>query len=147
MIDLSTGALPLPDLRLSASLTCSALLASKLGRAGSVEHTPTGWTHVDLASLVLDGHTFLVRVSFQGERLDGYTLTDKDPRFGSSWDDWSSKKELARRDAHDAWLSQALGDGGGKGPGLAYTLPWGKAWSSYDAAGGAAAIGVSFRKP
>jgi len=146
VIELSTGTLALPTLRLSASLTCTALLASKLGRSGSVEQTATGWTHVQLERLVLDDHTFLVRVSFQGERLDGYTLTDADPRFGSSWDDWSSKKELARRDAHDAWLQQELGGGGGKGPGLAYTLPWGEAWSKYDAAGGSASIGVRFRR-
>lgn len=147
MIDLANGSLPLPSLRLSASLTLAALLASKPGRSASVERTATGFTHVDLGRITFDDHVFLVRVSFQGERLDSYALSDADPRFGSTSDDWSSKKELARRDAHDAWLRKALGEGGGKGPGLAYKLPWGEAWSSYDAAGGAASIGVRFRRP
>ena len=147
MIDQATGTLLLPKLPLSATLTCSALLASELGRSATIERTATGWTHLDLGPQVFLDRTFLVRVSFEGERLDGYTLTDADPRFGSSFDDWSSKKELARRDAHDAWLRQELGDGGGKGPGLSHSRPWGEAWSSYDAAGGAASIGVRFRRP
>jgi hypothetical protein len=147
VIDPTTGTLLLPGLRLGAGLTLAEVLASNPGRSGSVERTAAGWAHVDLGPQLLGQHTFGVRASFDGERLDGYTLAAADPRFGSSWDDWSSKKELARRDAHDAWLMEALGVGGGKGPGLAYALPWGEAWSRYDAAGGSASIGIRFRRP
>ena len=146
MIAHDTGALLLPAPGLAPGLTLSALLACPLGRGASCYDMGTGWTRVELGPRPLGGRTFFVCASFEGERLDGYALCDADPRFGSSWDDASKKKELARRDAHDAWLMAALGAGGKRQPQLAYALAWGEAWSSYDPLGGSSSIGVRFRR-
>jgi hypothetical protein len=45
------------------------------------------------------------------KRCCPYRLWIADARFGTSWDDWSEEKELARRDAQDAWLVEQLGAG------------------------------------
>jgi hypothetical protein len=86
---------------------------------------------------------------FEHERLDGCRLWICDPRYGTSWDDWSEEKQLALRDAHDSWLVEMLGPGsrfawaGGSLP--EYRFEWGEVWSSYDPRSGSSSIGVRFR--
>lgn len=110
----------------------------------------TGWMHIDPGPQAVDGLTFGVSLAFEGERLDGYSIWMADARFGTSWDDGSEEKQLARRDAHDTWLTAALGPGarrpGPTGPELSYTFPWGEVWSTFDARSGSSTIGVRFRR-
>jgi hypothetical protein len=110
----------------------------------------TGWMHVSLEPQTVDGLVFGVAIHFEAERLDGYSLSLVDARYGTSWDDYSEEKQLAQRDAHDAWLVAILGPGNRKpsprGPELRYSFPWGDAWSTFDAKGGSSSIGVRFRQ-
>jgi hypothetical protein len=138
MIDRETGALVLPAGRIDRGLTLGAFERSPLGRACKRNDVGTGWVHFDLPNQTGGKRTFGVRVSFERERLDGFTLWLVDPRFGTSWDDASEEKELARRDAHDAWLGEMLG--------AARDFPWGEVWSTYDARDMSSTIGVRFRR-
>jgi hypothetical protein len=110
----------------------------------------TGWMHVYPGAQTLDGLVFGVDLVFDGERLDCYSMWLADPRYGTSWDDWSEEKQLAQRDAHGAWLVKSLGPGERKpspqGPELSYTFPWGDVLSTFDARGGSSRIGVRFRR-
>ena len=150
MIDRDTGALVLPDGRIERELTRSSLLSSLLAKGTRSEDMQTGWAQVYLKPRRLGGREFGVHLVFEGERLDSYALSLHDPQYGTSWDDWSEAKELARRNAHDAWLEAGLGKGKSEGAGrareLRYTFPWGRVWSSFDPKGGASSIGVRFRR-
>ncbi len=110
----------------------------------------TGWMHAQLPSQADDTRNVGVRLLFEGERLDGYRLWIVDPRYGTTWDDWSEDRQLAQRDAHDEWLLGMLGPGARKrAPGgmeLSYSLPWGDVWSSYDPRSADSSIGVRFRR-
>ncbi len=137
-IDRETGALILAKGRLERGVERSAFRRSALGRASERNDMGTGWVHFDLPKQTDGDRTFGVRVSFEDERLDGYTLWLADARFGTSWDDATEAKELARRDAHDAWLAEMLG--------RKREFPWGEARSTYDAREMSATIGVRFRR-
>jgi len=143
VIDRGTGALALIGGRLEPGLTRRRLLSSPLGREAARVDMGNGWMTVGLGTHQLGGRAFLVSASFEGQRLDGYTLCDADPRLDAEWDE---KTERARRAAHDKWLEAALGAGGERKPELTYALPWGEAWSSYDPRGGGTTIGVRFRR-
>jgi hypothetical protein len=87
---------------------------------------------------------------FEGERLDGYRLWIEGTPYGTSWDDGSEEKELARRDAQDVWLAEMLGVGvrvqRPSGSALTYSFPWGEVWSGYDPRSAGSDIGVRFRR-
>jgi len=150
VIDRRTGALVLSAGSIERNLSRSSLLASALAARATCDDMYTGWMHVYLGPQGLDGTLFGVVLHFEVERLDGYSLSLVDARYGTSWDDYSEEKQLAQRDAHDVWLVAALGPGHRKpsprGPELRYSFPWGDAWSTFDARGGSSSIGVRFRR-
>ena len=150
MIDHETGALTVREGRISPDITRSAFATSPMAAGSSVDDMRTGWAQVTLAAQVDRGWTWGVRLLFDGERLDGYRLWIADARFGVSWDDWSEDKELARRDAQDAWLVEQLGEGvrieRPSGSVLTYSLPWGEAWSGYDPRSAGSDVGVRLRR-
>ena len=108
-----------------------------------------GWVHFYLGPETLAGENFIVTLAFDGERLRSYDLRLADPKYGTSWDDYSEEKQLAMRDAHDAWLMPQLGSGERKpsmrGPELYYSFLWGEVWSTFDAKGGSTSIIVRLR--
>lgn len=138
MIDRETGALVLSSSRLDRNLTRSAFESSPLGRESNPNDVGTGWVHFDLPNQTSGDRTFGVRVSFEGDRFDGFSLWLVDARYGTSWDDASEEKELARKGAHDAWLTEMLG--------AKRDFPWGEAWSTYDPRALSSTIGVRFRR-
>jgi hypothetical protein len=150
VIDRETGALVLPSGRIGSAVTRTVFLASPLAAQERCVDVSTGWTQVYLTPQAVDGLTFGVKVVFEGEQLDGYSLWIVDARYGTSWDNWSEEKELARRDAHDTWLTAALGPGerrlSSNGPDLSYSFSWGEVWSTFDARGGSSTIGVRWRR-
>jgi hypothetical protein len=150
MIDRRTGALILSNARIGRDLTRSSFLSTPMGARARCDDMKTEWMHVYLQPQVVGGLTFGIDLVFEGERLDGYSLALVDPKYGTSWDDWSEEKQLAERDAHDAWLVESLGPGereaSPRGMELRYEFPWGKAWSTFDARGGSSSIGVRFRR-
>lgn len=150
MIDRRTGALVLSGGSIGCDLSRSSLLASPMSAQATCEDMHTGWMHVYLGPQDLDGTKFGVALHFESERLDGYSLSLVDARYGTSWDDYSEEKQLAQRDAHDAWLIATLGPGNREpspqGPELQYSFPWGDAWSTFDARAGSSSVGVRFRR-
>jgi hypothetical protein len=150
VIDRHTGTLVLSNGRIACDLSLFAFRSSPMAGRAKYEDMGTGWVHVSLEPKALDGLMFGIKLIFEGERLDSYSLWLMDARHGSSWRDGSEEKELARRDAHDAWLVVTFGSGERrgteKGPELRYTFPWGEVWSSFDAGGGSSSIGVRFRR-
>ena len=139
MFDASTGALTFeePPAVISPSLTRDQFLAGKLAHGAT--------THVDnepYHSWKLDG-TFrssgldlLVVLWFHGQQLTMVSLMNPDPRFGTSWADYSLEKEMARKTSHDAWLSRVLPS--------PHNLSWGSVWSGYDDKGGFSDIVVRY---
>ena len=109
----------------------------------------TGWIQVYLEPQTVDGAVFGITLHFEAERLDGYSLSLVDERYGT-WDDYSEAKLLAQRDAHDAWLVSTIGPGTREpGPGgleLTYSFTWGKVWSTFDARAGSSSIGARFQR-
>ncbi|HEY1698053.1 MAG TPA: hypothetical protein VGG39_38095 [Polyangiaceae bacterium] len=148
VIDPGTGSLALAAGRIDAATSRADLRAMPVAAGARWDDMHTGWVHVELADATGTA-TFAVRLLFEGERLDGYRMWMLDPRFGTSWDDWSEEKQRAQQDAHDAWLIGLLGPGTRRptpgGPELAYSLPWGEVWSAYDPRSGSSTIGVRFR--
>lgn len=149
VIDRGTGALILPGARIEPGLSRSAYLSSPLGAQSRCDDMHNGWVHFYPGAQGLNERMFAVRLVFEGERLDSYSLWLDDPRYGTSWDDYSEEKQLAMRDAHDVWLVAQLGPGeripSPRGPELHYALPWAEVWSTFDAKGGSTSIIVRFR--
>jgi hypothetical protein len=150
VIDRQTGALILSSGRIEPDLRRSAFLASPMGAKAKCDDMHNGWMHLYPGPQTLDGLEFVVRLVFEGERLDSYSMWLDDARYGTSWDDYSEEKQLAQRDAHDTWLVATLGPGerepSPRGPELRYTFPWGEVYSTFDARGGSSPIGVRFRR-
>jgi hypothetical protein len=111
VIDPLTGALVLKGRSIDRDVSPSALLASPLGAHATREDLPAGWTHVYLGSGDSDGKALGVALHFEGDRLYGYSVSLADPRYGTSWDDYTEEKQIAKRDAHDALLVASLGQG------------------------------------
>jgi hypothetical protein len=57
-----------------------------------------------------------------------------------SWDDWSEKKERARKKSHDRWLKTLLGS-------PPYEYPWGAVTSSFNPRSASSSIVISYRAP
>jgi hypothetical protein len=47
--------------------------------------------HVHLQPEVVGQVTWGIDLVFEAERLDGYRLALVDPKYGTSWDDWSEE--------------------------------------------------------
>jgi hypothetical protein len=139
MFDAKHGSLTFdqPPTVIAPSLTRAQFLASALA-AGASTHVQNEPYH----SWKLNG-TFrsaglelIVVLWFHGQRLTMVSLMDPDPRFGTSWEDCSLEKEMARKVSHDAWLSRTLP--------LDRDVSWGSVWSGYDEKGGFSDIVVKY---
>ena len=53
--------------------------------------------------------SFVITLCFHDERLIRVDLTHVDPKYGTSWSDWSEEKEAQRKAEHDRWLQGHLG--------------------------------------
>jgi hypothetical protein len=98
---------------LGPDLTHEIFRDSATGRESKL----VGYTDVHrsyhLPAVEAHGTTFLLSVSFEGERLTRITWMDGDPSFGSTYAEWSEEKEQRRNDRHHEWLEQwgiALGE-------------------------------------
>jgi hypothetical protein len=128
MFELSTGAITFerPPTVIAPSLTRDPFLGSSLadGATTHVENEPYHSWKLK-GTFRSAGLELLVVLYFREQQLTMVSLTDADPRFGTSWDDHSLEKEMARKASHDLWLSRALGPG--------RNFSWGSVWSGYDA--------------
>lgn len=139
MFDASSGALTFeqPAAVIAPSLTRDQFLGSALA-AGATTHVANEPYHSwKLAGTFRSaGLDLLVVLWYHGQQLASISLMDPDPRFGSSWNDHSKEKEMARKASHDAWLSRVLPP--------SRSFPWGTVWSGYDERGGFSDIRVRY---
>ncbi|HRI44282.1 MAG TPA: hypothetical protein PLL78_06920 [Fimbriimonadaceae bacterium] len=95
----------------------------------------------------------LVSAYFEGSALRMIDLVVTDEP-GSTWDEWTTEKEAATKERHDAlcrvWLGNpteilSSSDEAISGA-LHYVFPWGKVLSGYDSKGGASSIMVRYEQ-
>lgn len=138
MIDLATGTLNFaePPLTVGSQFRLSEFLASEPGKraASLVDNDP--WRSWRLVETYAAGIPLAVALYFRGEELVMIDLAHVDARFGTSWDDWSEEKELARKASHDAWLAEHVGE--------RRMFPWGEISSHYDAKGGGSHLSIRY---
>ncbi len=89
---------------------------------------------------LIDEREFAIDLYFEDERLKSIDLALLDPRFGTSWDDWSEASEKRRMAAHTKWLRGFLD---GDGPG--WKFAWGTIESNFDPRGGGSSIRIGYR--
>lgn len=123
---------------ITPSLTRSSFLASSLGSEAvpSVRNEPyaSWWVRRELG-----GRSFHITIYFEGERLRSLDLALTDSAFGTTWSDWSRERELARKAAHDSWLSEVDST---LAPPRRYG--WGQVASVFDERAGASVIVLAF---
>jgi hypothetical protein len=96
MIDPRTGALILAKARIGFDLTRSSFLSTPMAKRSHCEDLRNGWMHVHLQPEVVGQVTWGIDLVFEAERLDGYRLALVDPKYGTSWDDWSEASNQQR---------------------------------------------------
>ncbi len=79
-----------------------------------------------------------VTFQFQGERLAHMVLCHSASRFGTSWDNWSEQRELARKAFHDNWLVHKVQVVPG-------SYLWGSVCSAFDQKTGGASILITYQ--
>lgn len=119
---------------LSGALTRSEFLSSFEGGSSStvVENEP----HHSFKFKDED-ESIIIVVCFKGENLNTVEFCLDDPKYGSSWSEWSEEKEMKRKKDHETWL---------KTKGLAHgkVYSWGCVKSVYDQRAGCSTVVVSF---
>jgi len=88
--------------------------------------------NVDIENLI-----FYVNVCFHNNRLfciDFGFVTEQEKKL--SWDDWSEKEELKRKDIYEEWLTEKIGE--------KRTYSWGKIGASYDPRGGVSSMVINY---
>lgn len=139
MIDPTTGVLLFeePPVQFGPALTRTQFFSSTESN-GAVDFVKNEPWH----SWKLKGqHTsaslpFIVVLYFHGESLTMVNLCHDDPKYGTSWEDWTLEKEMSRKGTHDQWLSAILGD--------RRSFPWGRVGSEYDQRSGGSSIVISY---
>lgn len=139
MFNEQTGVLTFdrPQVSIGPSLTRDEFLLSSLAEGATtlVQNEPHHAWKLGRCFQSL-GIELLVALVFRDQELSTMSLMDADPRFGTSWDDASYDKEMARKDSHDVWLSSILPPRG--------EFLWGKVWSAYDDKGGFSCVIVNY---
>jgi hypothetical protein len=137
-MDQATGEIRLPGGVLGPTLTRDAFHASPLADGAEIFVQNEPWCSFKLAQVPVLTTQYIVVVFFHGQRLTMVHLTDADPEFGASWDDWSEEKELRKKARHAAWLREVFDLPVG-------TYAWGDVASEYDVRSGGSSIIVTYR--
>jgi hypothetical protein len=147
-LDPATGAIRLDrwDTVLEPSLTRARFLAAPVGQASGDLIVNEPWHSFNLPPCDIGGRSFAVSVFFEGEALSMIQLVANDPRFGTTWSDWSEAKEKARHVAHRRWLARQLGAAKVRpDPNGEQRFPWGKVWAGYDPRASDSSIVINYR--
>jgi len=141
MIDLATGEVRIPGLGvpLGPALSRDGFLTLSPGPEVRtlVANEPYHSFAVSVAAEPLGDSAFGVVVQFYGPKLTSISLTAADPRFGTSWADWSEAKEKDRLRFHDEWLARTCGLKPGN-------YMWGSLHSGIDLKGGSSSIVIRY---
>ena len=143
MLDAQTGKLSFDDpaITISPGFTKAEFLSSSLAanaRPGNQNHP---WVRFAFQPIQARGETWAGDVCFQNDRLYSVSLSIVRKEFGSSWEDWSEEKELARKALHDHVLFELLGRTAEE-----YRFAWGTVSSTYDQKGGESSIHLQYAR-
>jgi hypothetical protein len=138
-IETATGALITPDLTITPSLSKSVLLASPLVDRGDWTNERGGWYAAILKPMTIAGESIGVSLMFEAEELDSINLWVNDPKYGTSWDDFTEEKELARDQKHRAWLAATVGEWDSK-------FKWGSIHCCHDERSDGSTIMLKYRR-
>lgn len=138
MLDRESGTIKFdePARSISRGLTRSAFLSSPLCSGAKMLIKNEPYCTWKLGGEYRSAISFVITLCFHDERLIRVDLTHVDPRYGTSWSDWSDEKEAQRKAEHDRWLKGHLGS--------KRTFGWGKVSSDYDPRAGASSISIAF---
>lgn len=146
MIDPATGTVTLGEVSVGPTTTRSLLGETPLGNklveqaAGSPP-----WETCLTGVHALRDLRFTVYLTFEMGTLRQVRLALCDAREGTSWDDWSEKRERHKKAKQDAWLRKTLGAPTRTDQqGVRYEYSWGQVWSSFDRRAGSSCIVVSY---
>jgi hypothetical protein len=141
MIERTTGQIQLPSagIRIEPSLAREQFLASPL--ASQCHELVRNEPHCSFAlpTAQFGDHSFAWSLWFHGSVLRRVSIQCADAEFGSSWSDWSEKREMARKRFHDSLLQSVLGQNWSH-----QRFSWGTVDSAYDPKGGFSSIGVTY---
>lgn len=138
MIDPKSGQVLLPydGLLVGPLLTREQYLASPHAVHGEecVKNDP--YCSFRLPRVTVGDHAFACILWFRGSKLFMVSIGCADEVYGTSWDDWSLEREMARKRMHDTLLKEALG--------RSWHYKWGNVVSEYDQKGAASRIEVTY---
>lgn len=118
-IDTSTGSIEFRGGRLDPALTKNAFLSTPFASEAVVTVDNGPWVTYDLKL----EDAAAASVVFEDQRLREVRLAITDPE--ESRGDWTETVELARKERHDTWLREELGDIRGR-------FAWGSVESVFD---------------
>ncbi len=137
MLDRSTGEIALASGPIGPGTKPSALEGAERDRST-----------YKLRGAPIDERAYTLVARFEKSRLVKLTLIDDDPKFGTSWDDYTEENEQARRRAHDKALTRDLGAPHRTDDAhfiKEWTFAWGKVTSSHDPRDGITAITIRYQ--
>lgn len=96
-----------------------------------------GWKHYVAWNIHLQDSYLCFTFFFEHEELKMIDfIVGDEPITMSSWDEWSEKDQLTKRDYYDNWLTNEIGD--------ERKFPWGTIGAYYDSNGGGSGIVVKY---
>jgi hypothetical protein len=139
MIDKKSGELMIESipLRIGPSLSRKEFLSLPGGKSASIVVKNEPFCSYNIGKHEISGLGFTVTVYFYDELLESISMSSVNDELGTSWSDWSEQKELKRKELHDRWLKNILGN---RSP----HHKWGEVWSGYDAKGGFSSIEIRY---
>lgn len=139
-IDPETGAVRTDEVTITSTLTLDEVRAWPAFESSSVRNERDGWADAVLRRQLIGGAPFDVWLMFQHGRIASVSLAHADPRFGTSWDDWTEEKQKELQRWHDDWLRDVAGV-------HRESYRWGRIGSWYDSKGGFSSIGLHYGPP
>ena len=94
------------------------------------------WQRISLGSHSTGDITFIFTGTFKNGLILNLEFCNTDPIFGESWSEWTKEKELARKQTHDQFLRNVLGNQD--------TFSWGWVYSVFDDKAGYSYIGIKY---
>jgi hypothetical protein len=140
MIDPRTGEFSFeqPPLRFGPRLSRAEFLAATWAHNASDFVVNEPWHSWKLSGTYLSASIpFVVILYYHGEKLSLVETCHSDPKFGTSWSDYTIEKEMQRKESHDRWLDTCLGH--------ERTYSWGRVASVHDSKGGGTTIMVRYK--
>ena len=136
-----TGVITLPEIgaTILAGLSRSQFLQTPEFFEARVFVRSEPWCSYRLPAIPQKHTELVIVVQFHGEELVSLALCHGAHCFGTSWENWSEERELARKAFHERWLASEVGVQAGK-------YAWGDIDSYYDEQGRFSTIAIRYTK-